>query len=232
MKTSDTIESLAKALAQAQAELKNATLNKVNPHFKSKYADLAGIRDATAPTLAKYGLAITQFTTVDGDRLLLNTRLIHESGQWMEGEYPLPMDLGKPQVMGSALTYARRYCWSAVSGIAAEEDDDGNAAQAGGKSAPKATEKPAWRGPLKATELKAAMRMLSERMNGGSLGTTGDLEAVEEEYAAVIEQAKHDLPDWYEGFDGTRKKLQATLMVGPANNGPDPDDPKSYEAAE
>ena len=84
---------------------------------------------------------------------------------------------------------------------------------------------------MKVTELKAAMRALSEKMNGGVLGTTGDLTAVEDEYAAVIEQAKHDLPDWYDGFDGTRKKLQATLMVGPANKSPDPDDPKSYEAA-
>jgi hypothetical protein len=219
MKTSDTIEALATALATAQGEMKNATLNRVNPHFKSKYADLAGIRDATAPVLAKHGLTITQFTTVEGESLVLCTRLLHKSGQWMEGEYPLPMALDKPQVMGSALTYARRYCWSAVCGIAAEEDDDGNAAQnSGAKANGKPAEKPAWRGPMKTTELKAAMRELSERMNGGSLGTTGDLDAVQEEYAAVIEQAKHDLPDWHDGFDGTRKRLLATLMVGPASH--------------
>lgn len=134
MKTSETIESLAKALAKAQADLKNATLNRVNPHFKSKYADLAGIRDATAPILARNGLTISQFTAMQEGTLVLCTRLLHESGQWMEGEYPLPMSLDKPQVMGSALTYARRYCWSAACGIAAEEDDDGNAAQANGKA--------------------------------------------------------------------------------------------------
>src|SRR3546814_14782276 len=69
-----------------------------------------------------------------------------------------------------------------------------------------AEQKPAWRGPMKVTELKAAMRALSERMNGGALGTTGDLGAVQEEYAAVIEQAKHDLPDWWQGYDETRKR--------------------------
>lgn len=231
MNTSDTIEALATALAKAQADMKNAPLNKVNPHYRSKYADLAGIRDATAPILAKHGLTISQFTSMSGEQLVLCTRLLHTSGQWMEGEYPLPLDLTKPQAMGSALTYARRYAWSAACGIAAEDDDDGNAAQSNGTKA-KPAEKPAWRGPMKVTELKAAMRALSERMTGGSLGTTGDLEAVKEEYAAVIEQARHDLPDWHEGYDQTAKRLQTTLMVGPAGAGADPDDPSTYEAAQ
>lgn len=114
---------------KAQAELKNASLNKINPHFRSKYADLAEIRDTVMPTLTKHGLGIIQFTRVTDLGFFLVTRLIHTSGQFIEGEFPLPVDVNKPQSLGSAITYARRYGLSAICGITADEDDDGNAAQ-------------------------------------------------------------------------------------------------------
>jgi len=123
------LDKLAPALAKAQAELKNATLNKVNPHFKSKYADLAGIRDTVTPVLSKHGLSIIQFTEVTNVGFCLVTMMLHESGQSISGRYPLPELLEKPQAMGSAVTYARRYALSAMCGISAEEDDDGEAAQ-------------------------------------------------------------------------------------------------------
>lgn len=126
MKTSDTINELATALAAAQAEMKNATLNKINPHFKSKYADLAGIRDTVTPALTKHGLAIVQGTDTTETGIVVVTRLIHKSGQWMESRFPIAYD--KPQTMGSAYTYARRYSLSAMCSISADEDDDANAA--------------------------------------------------------------------------------------------------------
>lgn len=132
MNTSEQINELAGALAKAQAEMKNATLNKVNPHFKSKYADLAAIRDAVVPILSKHGLSIVQGTTAGGAFLVVTTRLMHSSGQWIQSDYPITNDTNKPQAMGSALTYARRYSLAAMGAIAAEEDDDGNAAQANG----------------------------------------------------------------------------------------------------
>lgn len=126
MKTSDNINELATALAAAQAEMKNATLNKVNPHFKSKYADLAGIRDTVTPALTKHGLAIVQGTDTVDSGIVVVTRLMHKSGQWMESRFPISYD--KPQAMGSAYTYARRYSLSAMCAISADEDDDANAA--------------------------------------------------------------------------------------------------------
>lgn len=129
---SESTAKIAKALAAAQAEMSNATLNKTNPHFKSRYADLAAIRDAAIPALAKHGLAVTQLPDVTEDGFMLVTRLMHESGEWISSTYPLPTDLGKPQQMGSAQTYARRYSLAALVGISAEEDDDANAAEAGG----------------------------------------------------------------------------------------------------
>lgn len=152
MHTSESIAALSAALAKAQGEMKNAPLNKVNPHFRCKYADLAAIRDATIPALSKNGLAIIQFTTLDDDgRMKLHTRLSHSSGEWVESVYPLPVD--KPQVMGSAITYGKRYSWSAMCGISADEDDDGNAAQ----------EAPAPKQQTRATAQRGASKSADER---------------------------------------------------------------------
>jgi hypothetical protein len=117
-----------KDLAAAQSEMGNAAYNKTNPHFKSKYADLAGVREATLPVLTKHGFAIIQTTYFHEGVLILKTELAHKSGDNRISEYPIAP--GTPQQQGSALTYARRYSWSAITGIASEEDDDGNAASA------------------------------------------------------------------------------------------------------
>jgi hypothetical protein len=126
VRTSDSINELATALAAAQGEMKNAALNRINPHFKSKYADLAGIRDTVTPALTKHGLAVVQGTDTTDGGIVVVTRLLHKSGQWMESRFPIAYD--KPQTMGSAYTYARRYSLSAMCSISADDDDDANAA--------------------------------------------------------------------------------------------------------
>lgn len=130
MTTSEQINDIAAALAKAQGEMKNAALNKVNPHFKSKYADLAGIRDAVVPVLSKHGIAVVQtLGFLDGyTGQTVTTRLIHTSGQWIESACGCGHSVKNMQEMGSAITYARRYSLSAICGIAADEDDDANAA--------------------------------------------------------------------------------------------------------
>lgn len=123
------MKELIEALAKAQGELKNATLNKINPHFKSKYADLAGIRDAVAPVLAKHGIALTQTVTSMDGTFFVNTTL-WKGGEKIESLCPIMCAAGAgAQQFGSAMTYARRYSMAAIVGIAAEEDDDANAAQ-------------------------------------------------------------------------------------------------------
>lgn len=127
MRSSEALNEIAGALAKAQGEMSNAILNKTNPHFKSKYADLAAIRDAVSPQLAKHGIALLQVIDADENGPFLTTRLVHSSGQWIESVHPLPQG-AKPQEFGSSLTYARRYSLAAICGISAEEDDDANAA--------------------------------------------------------------------------------------------------------
>jgi len=126
MRTSEQINKLAAALAKAQAEMKNAKLNKVNLHFKSRYADLAEIRDTVTPSLAKNGIAVVHGMDTAENGIAVVTRLIHSSGQWVESRFPIAYD--KPQSMASGITYGRRYNLAAITNISADDDDDANAA--------------------------------------------------------------------------------------------------------
>ena len=204
-------EMLATALAKAQGEMSNAPLNKVNPHFKSKYADLASIRDATVPHLSANGLSIVQTThenvSVNGEAgsMFLRTTLMHTGGGTVVSTYPLPLALDKPQVMGSALTYARRYCWAAMCGIAAEEDDDANAASKGTNASQRAQSS----GPLTITKLKEGLREISGDLdNCDDLGT---LAGIKEKAKPILMQAKRDLPDWHEAAQARIDNLDTEL---------------------
>jgi ERF superfamily protein len=128
---SEQINELFSALAKAQGEMEFAIKNSRNPHFGSKFADLAGFWDACREPLSKNGLAIVQTTMKDEQGIIcLITTLGHSSGQWIKSSYPMYCkDPNNPQSMGSSMTYARRYCLAAIAGVAPDEpDDDGNKA--------------------------------------------------------------------------------------------------------
>jgi hypothetical protein len=129
MKTSEQIDKLFPAFVAFQAEMPPVPKDSINPHFRNKYASLGAITEATRPVLAKHGLAYTQgMAIVDGVQVMF-TRIIHQSGQWMEdGGYALNPTKNDPQGMGSAVTYARRYTIGSTLGIITEDDDDGNRA--------------------------------------------------------------------------------------------------------
>ena len=130
MRTTESIDAIAPALAKAQAVMEGARKDATNPHFKSKYADLASVWEACRKPLTDNGIAVVQMTIPsDKDEVVVTTRLLHTSGQWIEGDLALPVSKSDAQGYGSALTYARRYGLSAAVGIA-PEDDDGNAAAA------------------------------------------------------------------------------------------------------
>lgn len=121
------IGQLAAAMAKAQAELRNPPKDSVNPHFKSRYADLATVRDVVMPVLAKHGLAVVQMPCDLGDHPALMTLLTHASGEWLESTMRTRPTKNDPQGMGSAITYARRYSLQSLAGVAADDDDDGAA---------------------------------------------------------------------------------------------------------
>lgn len=128
MNTSETINEIAAALSKAQSEVKNPSFNRVNPHFKSKYADLGEVLSVVRPALSKYGIALMQMTDFGENGIVLHTRLTHSSGQWIESTYPVS-NLGTHQAMGAALTYAKRQALSAIVGVAGEDDTDGEDAK-------------------------------------------------------------------------------------------------------
>src|SRR5512139_1565226 len=124
MATSEQTDKLDAALTKAQAEFKSARFDKVNPHYKNKYASLTSVIDATRHALVENGISVTQATAWRDGVLFVVTRLAH-AGQWISGEWPV--EKGKPQEMGSAYTYARRYGLSGITCISADEDDDAEA---------------------------------------------------------------------------------------------------------
>lgn len=127
MNRSEQINELAAALSKAQGAMENAAKAKVNPHFKSKYADLSSVWDAIREPLSKNGLSVLQLPEMDeAGNVRINTILMHASGQFIEASYALPPMQNTAQGLGSAITYMKRYALSGV-GVA-PEDDDGNAA--------------------------------------------------------------------------------------------------------
>jgi hypothetical protein len=145
---SEGIDKLAAALATASAEMSNPPLDGKNPHFKSKFATLACVRDTVTPTLSKYGLAVSQFPCeVDGVGPGLCTVLMHQSGQYMRATIALRPAKHDPQGIGAAMTYARRYGLQAVCGVVGDDDDDGEHAS---RPAPQRQQapQPAQRKPL------------------------------------------------------------------------------------
>ena len=120
---------LFSALAAAQAEMGPALKDATNPHFRSKYADLASVQAACLPALNAHGIAVMQPPVeIDGQRYV-KTVLAHESGEREECLVPLIVAKNDMQGYGSAVTYARRYGLMAMAGVA-PDDDDGNAAVA------------------------------------------------------------------------------------------------------
>jgi hypothetical protein len=124
MRTSESIKALAPALTAALGKLEGAAKNAKNPHFKNTYADLASVVDASRSVLAESDLAVMQSPglVIEG-RLQLFTRIIHKSGEWIEGEFHMPLAKSDPQATLATLTYARRGALMAILGIPAVDDD-------------------------------------------------------------------------------------------------------------
>ena len=125
MKQSENITDLATALCLAQAQMGGAVKDSNNPFFKSSYADLTSVIKVIKQPFADNGLSFVQFpiTSEGGKGVGVSTMIMHSSGQWVQGEYLLPMDKITAQGAGSAITYARRYALQAMAGIPTVDDD-------------------------------------------------------------------------------------------------------------
>lgn len=119
---------LAAALVAFQREIPVPTKDSENPHFKSSFASLDGITPLLTAALSAVGIAWSARAGFEEGQYGLIGALIHESGEKLEGFFPIPVT--KPQDIGSAFTYARRYLLLSLTGVAPTgEDDDGQKAQ-------------------------------------------------------------------------------------------------------
>lgn len=123
MKTSEKINEIAGALVQAQAQMGAAFKDNTNPHYKSEFASLASVILTVKEPLHNNGLSFVQPTIRTDGFVGCETRIMHTSGQWMEGELTLPLTKQDPQAAGSAITYARRYSLMSMLGLPTTDDD-------------------------------------------------------------------------------------------------------------
>jgi hypothetical protein len=184
------MKNVSAALVKAQKQFGPALKSSSNPHFKSKYADLAACVEAVIEALNAHGIALMQQTRECADGVTIETVFIHESGETLaSGPLHVPASKHDAQGYGSALTYARRYSLMAACGIA-PEDDDGNAAA---KSAPQRKEN----GLLPGV--------------GVHKGTDGMLEALPDEMQMHIRLLASVLPKMFEkeGVEAVYDKIEA-----------------------
>jgi hypothetical protein len=195
---------LSASLVKALAEIEGAAKDKVNPHFKSKYADIASVIDAIKPVLAKYALGFTQHSQPSEDGVIVETVLHHASGESLSmGSLYVPANKRDAQGFGSALTYARRYALMTAFGVPAE-DDDGNAA-ASASARPTTGETPPNKrvkldGPYTCpTQLMTAAREFVRTLNG--IGDLGEFIAWKQtqDVREFVNQLRRDMPDWWSG---------------------------------
>jgi hypothetical protein len=181
---------LALAMAKAQRAVDTARKDSRNPHFNSKYADLASIYEACRDALTEQEIAIVQSPSAEGNRVTITTILMHSSGEYIVGSLELAAVKPDPQGVGSAITYGRRYALAAIVGIA-QEDDDGNAASGGGAPAKRQAQRQAPQEPkndppavsLDATKLMGelkALRLEEQRLGGHppNIGTPSQVAAL------------------------------------------------------
>jgi hypothetical protein len=144
------MKNLSQALVKFQSQLKPVNKESENPFFKSSYADLSSILQTVMPVLSANGLALVQPMRMEGDKTLLITQIIHESGEFIESQMILPQ-IQDPQKYGSLITYYKRYQLQAMLGIATkDEDDDANSVSQQPQQVKSNTNKPASDAQLKA----------------------------------------------------------------------------------
>jgi len=182
---------IATAFVKAQAQFGKALKTSVNPHFKSKYADLSSCIDAVIGALNANGIGLMQRTFECKDGVLLETIFVHESGEVMEcGMIHVPASKHDAMGFGSALTYARRYSLLTAAGLAADDDDDGVAAS------------------RKPKEVKANHNAMQDHITAISESTT--LEELQARFKEAYKAAGTD-KEWLEAVTAAKDLMKRSL---------------------
>ena len=126
---SESIIELSKSLSKFQGEVKQPKKDGTNPHFRSNFVTLDNVIASITDTASKFGLSFLQFPLNEEDKVGVKTIIMHESGEFIEGE-PIFVKPQKTdaQALGAVVTYLRRYSLASIFGIASELDDDAEGA--------------------------------------------------------------------------------------------------------
>jgi hypothetical protein len=188
MKTSESIKEITKALVKFKQECPKVELNstvkvatKTGGSYTFDYADLPYIKSIVEPILANNGLFLTQAPLEDGK---LGSMLMHISGEWISSVSDIGNIQGKTsQEYGSLITYFKRYAYCAILGIAADKDDDANAAD--GNTANKSERKVTSQPPTKA-RLQLGTPVF-EKCREAYLKDNSNLEKIKDKYLVDTE---------------------------------------------
>ena len=210
---------ISSAVVGAISELQDPHMDAQNPHFKNHYATLKSCLDTVRPTLARHGLVVMQFvmpSATGGDRLV--TRILHESGQFIEDEGISLVGADNMQKLGSAISYARRYGLLATLGLVGDPDDDAEIA-----SAPPVRQAPKLKAvpvpvvsddiPLDAADEQEDLIAWSNdaKKNLGRIKNTAELRSWATVNRETLDRLQEDEPDAAKGllaaFENRKKEL-------------------------
>ena len=121
---SESLKALAPALVAAQKKMGAALKDAKNPFFKSKFADLNSVIEASVPVLNAEDIAVLQTPAMNNGKQVMQTILLHASGEYIVSETEVvAAKANDPQSAGSALSYSRRYGLQSTVTLRAEDDD-------------------------------------------------------------------------------------------------------------
>lgn len=131
MRTSESIKELAGALVKAQMAIEAVKKDKVGriqgkdgkQGYEYKYSDLASVIEHIKQPLNDNGLVFIQSPERADGGIIVATRIMHVSGEWVEGETYVPVPFATAQAFGSAISYGKRYGLQAMTGLPSEDDD-------------------------------------------------------------------------------------------------------------
>jgi len=199
MKTSESIKAISVALVAFEAEVETIAKGAENPFFHSKYADLPSILEAIKNPLEKHGLAVVQGAISTEAGLQVETRIIHDSGEWIETTTPIGVAKPDPQGYGSAITYGRRYSLQAALNLSAD-DDDGN--KASSPASQPTNRKPAPTRPQQTSPDKAkAIQEIKDICEIISMGDEGKVAIILKEWSVFTgtkDKKEHCVIDYIE----------------------------------
>jgi hypothetical protein len=237
MSKSKAINELAAALSKAQSQCKPVKKSGINPHLKSEYVTLDDIINAIRKPLADNGLAYTQLLHGTNGAVKLTTLLMHESGQWLKSTVVVESSgerrgINAIQALGSSITYMKRYALSAMLGIAAEVDDDGNGAQKPQRKKPAARQPEAQPAPVERPLRPETIRQVIRKKSGwidgqrfvegepiteGQVGGVNGLltDTVRNLPPDVHDQARHDVLNYLLGVTSSKAltKREASAII-------------------